>query len=539
MKLSIILFASLIFTIAMPAEAQVRAKRHISLELEEVEGATQYEIELTSKNSSKVSNFKMKKALWTANITPGEYKLRLRSYDSRGVPGAWSEETSFLVKLPGPDLIKPELKSEIKTAEESDYNIDMSWADVPGTKKYKVDVTSEDGTIVKSEQFSEPRGSIKLPVAQKYKWTVTPISKSGEVGDVQETPGEFTLLGAPIETIEIEKPEDIWVQNIKWKKPDYVEQYTYMLQRKTDDGKWQKLEAQENFKAEEIPLSEKYPGGKFRIAVKGTAHLREPSKISTLEFDVYAGDRSPAAIEDSKLRYSLEKPSAWYFVASYLLTKINYSASNPYAGNNATVTYDAWGGTGRLGLGYIHPKRNDGFLGIIDLSGATVQNKNITYASSELHYVRRYTWGRNMVRPSAGLFYKEMYESRSSSFAPNQFAQNKIIFAGPHIGFDFWRPFTSKYGMQINTRIYHGLIGLSAPGGNDQQAELSYQVGFMGSYKIKPNITGFMGWAHRQDKATYESTPNSADPLSQASPGDKQSVTIQGNYINFLLEWGF
>jgi hypothetical protein len=64
----------------------------------------------------------------------------------------------------------------------------------------------------------------------------------------------------------------------------------------------------------------------------------------------------------------------------------------------------------------------------------------------------------------------------------------------------------------------------------------------MGSYKIKPNITGFMGWAHREDhsryKSLYDGNPTVTDP-DIAGRNQYQDITISGDYINFLLEWGF
>lgn len=516
------------------------SQRKIDLELEEVEGANSYEIELESKNSGKVTTFKMSAPRWKAAIRPGEYSLRLRSYDARNVPGPWSEAVPFLVKLPGPLLHQPELNAEIKTKEESEFEVTFKWQAVPGTKKYRVDVTPENGGDAVSESFSDNSGKIKLAVAKRYSWKVTPISKLGEEGESQENPGVFTLIGKSIAPPAIEKPEDIWVEKLRWEKSEYADRYTYLLQRQDEKSKWTRVDMQENFNDSELTFPTSYPGGRYRLAVKAEGNLRESSSVAKVEFDVFNGDRSPATVEETKLRYSLEKPTSWYFVASYLLTNLNYTGLDSEAGNQRNV-YQAVGGTGRLGLGYIHPQKNRGYLGIIDLSGLTIADENVTYAAAEMHYVLRYTWGRNMLRPSAGLFYKELIETRdvNSSFLITTYQHDKMSFAGPHIGFDFWRPLTSKLGIQANARIYYGLFGLQTPNGRDYSAEMSYQLGLMGSYKLKPNITGFMGWAHRIDKGSYESTPNDGGATSFAGSGAKQEVQIEGDFFNLLLEWGF
>lgn len=523
---------------AIAADIDANLKRHVDLELEEVEGASSYEVELTSKASGKTLTFKMKTPTWKATIRPGEFTLRLRSYDSRGVPGGWSDPMPFTVKLRGPLLYAPISDSEIKTNEEKTFETEFKWEAVPGTKKYRVEIMAEGSTSPITDTFSDNQGKVSLPVASRYTWKVIPISKSGEDGESQEKPGTFTLIGKALEPPNIETPEDIWVQSIKWDKADYAENFTYSLQRKDESGVWKKLEMKEKFTGNEAPLDIQYPGGLYRFAIKAEGTLREASKVAKIDFNVYKGDRSPAAVEDAKLRYSLEKPTAWYFVASYLITQINYFGENPNAGMGSTVRYNALGGTGRLGLGYISPKTERGYLGLIDLSGFTVANQNVTYASAETHYVWRYTWGRNMFRPSTGLFYKELIEAQDSFSAQGQYKMQKISYIGPHGGFDFWRPMTPKLGLQINARAYYGLMGMSSPNGQDQLPEMSFQIGLMGSYKLKPNITGFMGWAHRVDRASYESTPG--DGITGfAPPGSKQVIQIDGDYFNLLLEWGF
>ncbi len=523
---------------AEPDSSQQQLKRQVSLELEEVEGATSYEVELSSKATGKTSSFKMKQPLWKAAIKPGDFSLRLRSYDSRGVPGAWSEAQPFTVKLPGPALEAPVAGEIIKTGEATTHETEFKWTSISGTKNYRLEVTPEGSTTPVTELFTNNFGKITLSVAIRYTWKVIPIANSGDEGESQETPGDFTLVGKPIDTPNIEKPEDIWVLSLKWERPEFTDSFTYVMQRKDEKGQWQRIEMKENYSATETPLDVKYPGGAYRVAIKAVGNLREPSKVARADFKVYTGDRTPAAVEEAKLRYSLEKPTSWYFVASYLLTQVTYTGQNPQAGAGRSVTYNALGGTGRLGLGYINPTNNRGYLGIVDMSGFTIAGQNVTYKAAELHHVWRYTWGRNMVRPSAGLFYKELVEAQDQLLNPGVFKMLEMSYAGPHAGFDFWRPFTNKLGMQLNARMYYGLLGMRAPNGQDQQPELSYQLGIMGSYKLKPNITGFMGWAYRTDRGSYKST--AADNSTSFAPaGGVQTIQIEGNFFNLLLEWGF
>lgn len=540
LTISLILAAHLfVCQVSLAQETAAREKRQISLELEEVEGASAYEIELISKKTNKPLSFKMTKPLWKASIRPGEYSLRLRSYDARGVPGNWSEATEFLVRLPSPLLLQPVADSAIKTNEDENFSVAFAWQEIPGAKKYRLDVLQVGGTQKWSETFTEPKGEVKLPVAKPYTWTVTAISQNKEDGETQEKPQPFTLIGRKLEPPKIEKPEDIWVNQLNWKTVDHASHYTCLLQHK-DEKAWAQMDLRKDYQLNSLSLPISYPGGKYRLTVQAEAALREPSDPAKIEFPLFEGDRSPAAVEESKLRYSLEKPTPWYFLASYLVTQVQYTALNSEAGSGRIIDYDAVGGTGRLGLGYTDAKKNRGYLGVVDLSGFTVAGKNVTYASAEAHSTMRYTWGRNLVRPSAGLFYKELIESHNTIINLKKFEQRKLSYLGPHIGFDFWRPFTSKLGFQFNTRIYSSLFTAQTPSDSDIEPEISYQFGFMGSYKIKPHITGFLGWAHRLDKATYASTVGTGDPSVSVAPiGSKQTIQIEGDYLNLLLEWGF
>ena len=517
------------------------SKRKVSLELEAVDGATQYEIELTSKRNNKRQNFKMKDPLWKASVRPGEYSLRMRAYDKRKVPGPWSESLPFLVKLPNAQLLSPIDLASVKADDDKSYSVEMKWAPVPDAKKYILKVTDLDSKEEFKDSFSSSEGSLRLPVAKKYSWSVTSVDKNGNESEPNEEPFQFTLIGAPIKTPEITPPEDIWVQQIRWSTPEYARNFSYLLQKKSSSGGWEKILVKTAEPSSELPFSIDYPGGLYRLGVKAEGELRAPSKMSVIEFEVFSGDRSPAAVEESKLRYSLEKPTPWYFIASYLITQITYSGSNPEAGSGRRIVYNATGGTGRLGLGYIHPKKNAGFLGLMDLSGFTVDGANVTYPSLELHYVKKYNWGRNLFRPSAGLFYKELVETfdKPSSFITGQFEQRSVSYHGPHIGFDLWRPFTAKLGLQANLRLYSNALGGDTPSGKDIDPEISYQIGLMGSYKLNKNITGFAGWARRIDRVSYESKLPGEAPFINSNPGDRQQIEISGDYLNFLLEWAF
>lgn len=233
---------------------------------------------------------------------------------------------------------------------------------------------------------------------------------------------------------------------------------------------------------------------------------------------------------------SIEKPSNWYFIASYLLTSMDYMNANKETND---VKFNAVGGTGRLGAGYILPERPWGVFGVVDLSGFNIDNKNYTFASSEFHGVWRKFFGTTQLRAGGGLFYKELPETSSHN---GTFETKKVGMLGPHGGLEVWKPLTPKYGIQANGRLYVNMLGVSTPNGEGLVPTMSYQFGLMGTMRLKRNMTGFAGYSYRIDNASYKA--KAADPTdvnfaSVAAPGDVNSIRLTGHYLNFILEVGF
>ena len=515
-------------------------QRSLEMELEPIEGASAYEIELKSQASKKTLTFKMTKPFWKAKVKPGIYDFRLRSYDDRGVPGEWSTLEKFVVNFSAPTMLIPQNAQEVKSGEIDTAKTEFKWSPVPNAKRYKVYVESfvvpSQDPQAKPEEPKTFAGEsentqleLTLPVATQYKWSVVAIMPNGQEGDRPELPNEFILLGAKLESPKVEKPFDKYVQSLKWNKPDNSNSYDYVLQRKEESG-WKTMEKKNNIAENEIEFSNTLPGGQYRMAVRARGPLREASGLTSTEFKVHQGDRSPAAVEVSRLRESMDKPTSWYGMASYLITNINYSGVD--AENDKKIDYSATGGTGRLGLGYFKPNRDYGFIGVLDLSGINVSGENVQFASLEFHYAKKLYWMTNKILLSGGLFMKELPESRQDN--TGKYTHNIVSYAGPHAGVTFWHPFSPKLGLQLNLRAYFSMFGDKTPNGAEIDNEMTTQVGAMGSLRLSERLTGFAGIASRVDRASYKKSTSST--TSQFS---NQEIQLKGNYLNLLLEYGF
>ncbi len=520
------------------AQSQSQYQRKVEFEWEVIEGAKTYEIEFMK--DEKTQKFKTQEPQWVGPLIPGSYQMRIRAKDKRGVPGDWSPYEELKVGLETPKIISPTTQAIIKTNEDEKHEMKFNWKPVGGAESYQFELSSEDGTINKKEILNKTSFQLELPVAKKYNWKL----KADGMGTESDSSlmGEFSLVGKKLKKPEIERPENDFVRILNWSRPEYSENYNLVLQKFNNNKKnWELVQIIKDSKDNNLNFDPKWSGGKYRVQVVAKSNLRDSSDRASLEFQVRSGDRSPAAEEVATIRQSIERLSGWYGIASYLITQINYQGTNP-ASTRPGIDYNAIGGTGRLGLGYLSSKNPWGFVGIVDLGGMTdIYNRTFTYASSELSAIYRTELGdRGEVRQQVGMFYKEIPEYKVSTrnngtVVEDVIEQIEYIKAiGPHYGLEYWYAISPKLGFQLNAHLYPSLYKIATPNGKDMVRTLSYQLGALGSYRIKRNITGLMGYAYRIDSGSYKSTVNSS---SQAKDGDINTVILQGHYLNFFLEW--
>jgi hypothetical protein len=335
---------------------------------------------------------------------------------------------------------------------------------------------------------------------------------------------------------EIEKPESEYINKLSWSKPIGATQFSYQLMRKNARGQWDILEKKNDFDKTTIDINPKFRGGQYRLRVGAIGVLRPNSDFQNLEFPLYDGLRTVAAMETAKLRRAMERDKDHYLIASYLISSLSYTGDNKESGNR--LVYTVLGGTGRLGYGYM-PKSRWGWAAIVDMGGVNLNNKNYTFASAEMFAIwRRYLGISSQFRIFGGLFVRETPEAKA--FESDDVTMKNIQQLGPLVGFQFWTSFNYKYGMQINAQLNMPILKLATPNGKELIPTPSYQLGILGSYKMRENLTGFAGIAYRVDKASYQAKPyEGGSELNFANQGDVNSVTMIGTYLNLYAEWGF
>lgn len=514
---------------------------HAELWWNPVPKAAEYDVEI-SDETRVIGLFGVERPEFSAPFKAGKYKRRTRA--RTGELGEWSKPEAFEVLGLNPKVLAPASPAQIETSDPVESRLKFKWLPSKGASQYTLEVTnvSEDGKPIKTVYKETERGNEaepKLEVGKAYQWTLTPLrGEADKIADSVER-GEFVLLGSELLAPKIEVPTTKFVTAIKWVPSDVAKTFDYVLERYDRKTKsWLKVEEKKAAPDQELPLSLKYPGGRYKLSVRSVGEFRKASKFDSIVFPVQNGDRSPEPSYEARKRESLEVPTGVYLLASYLVTVLSYSGEDPQS--DSSIAFDAYGGTGRLGIGYNPPKSDFGYLGIVDLSGFRIADRNYTFAAAEGHFMWRRTFNSMLLKSSTGLFYKELVEVRGELGRLEISDVKTVSSVGPHVGFDLTKALTPEYGIQINARAYVNAVGVKTPNGLEASPTLSYQLGVMASKKLRRNSTGYVGYAYRVDNAAYKSTPNddsSGGITSLASPDSTQKAGIRGHYLNLMVEW--
>src|ERR1039457_4580678 len=131
------IFVILITLSAVPAllaAEPFEGSRHIKLELDEVSGATGYQVELFKNKTSEI--FSIDKPFWDTNLAPDHYQIRIRTLDERGEAGPWGEKQSLDVFYSKPRIISPADNSKMLTKSEGAREIKFHWEGPTTKTKY-------------------------------------------------------------------------------------------------------------------------------------------------------------------------------------------------------------------------------------------------------------------------------------------------------------------------------------------------------------------------------------------------------------------
>jgi hypothetical protein len=512
-------------------------QRPFDMEWEEIEGATQYEIEVLSEQGQILIQKITPKASWSGQIRPGRYQYRLRAFDKRKVPGPWSELEPFTVFLSPVTLLKPEKnKPVLQALKQEEEEVFFSWSLESLATDYKLFIQNEKTSELKEILVAKnPSYKIQLPVAHRYHWWVLPINREkNSEGLLEECEkGEFVLMGPALTKVTIETPETDFVRKILWSHDSHSKKFEVKFLRKVSEKSWEVVSKTES-PTGQVDVDLSWPGGRYQVQVKAQADHRRDSELSMINFNLRNGDRSEQAQYKAEMRAAIDGFVGWYGQASYLITEIQYTSRQIDLGIYANTEFNTISGTGRLGFGYLGAKKEWGFLSILDLSGMiNVQGHNVTFASGELvGLYRTELMDRDELRFKIGAYFKQLPFANVDVFSSLVTQYSHVHLYGATLGLEYWYSLSPKLGFQTHAYFYSSLSGQDSLGKQPAKGD-SYQYGFLGSYRLSQNRTGLMGLAYRQDATFFQGVDSLGKPVGE------QLVNIRGLFLNLLLEHRF
>lgn len=519
--------------------AQQAYRRVVNFEWEPIPGASSYEIELQPKNSNALPfTFKTIKSIWNGRLTPGYYMMRLRAYNQAQTPGPWSPPSEFNVLLDKVKYQIPTQGTEIKFVNST--QIKFQWQNVEGATSYRIEIFDNTQTMVRTQISETNAAEVDLIPGKKYSYKITAISKEKLESESADT-YEFTIAGRKLSPPIVNRPNVYVVKEITWSEDPYTQITTGVLSYYNSKTKeWIKVSDYNNLKDKKLNFPQVSQEGIYKLSLQSHADLFDSSDVTSLKFNYLFKEPNlekkekeetppPSTTVSAKTATTpnSNKNKKWLMVASYFISMVNYKGNFD---ENGSLSYEALGGTGRLGLGYFEKESGWGNYTVIDLSGFIIDNKNITYSSLEYHKVHRSEpFGNFKSILSLGAYFREIPETIADDITQTQDIQiNKNSVLGAHAGAALRYKSHPKLGFEGNFRLYYPAFGIHITDNNKLIPELSWQTALLGSYDLFPNITGYAGLTLRKDLHKYKFS-NSRD----------NQIDINGTYLNLMLEVNF
>ena len=225
--LGFVVFCCLISAEIVHAQSKL-PMRSLEFSWEPVEKAKGYELQFirsSAGGSAAPINFTSATNGFKGELPVGQYKIKIRTLDSRGVPGTWSAPIPVSLKLPIVEALQPEVDSTIQGDDSEAFDVSFSWKSQGEAVQYVVTVLNGKGKKVFEETVEEPKAQVKLNVAQGYQWRVTAKLEDGFKGEEWEQSRSFVLLGSAIESPEMIAKYSSEKPTLKWARPKFAVGY--------------------------------------------------------------------------------------------------------------------------------------------------------------------------------------------------------------------------------------------------------------------------------------------------------------------------
>ncbi|MCB9092204.1 MAG: hypothetical protein H6621_00615 [Halobacteriovoraceae bacterium] len=277
----------LVLILSIIVSLQAQASKWIDLSWDEVEGAKFYEIEINNIRKGKrfpIGVFQSDNATYKKKVKPGLYQLRIRTVDSRGVPGGWSDYMKFTVDVSEIERFRPLDKEKIPNVGNAlEEEVDFVWEKIEGITSFYIIIYDAENKPIHKKRIKGNSYKYKMKTSQKYSWELHPYIDGKLVKNSNRW--SFALLGQALKppSIELEEKDNHFEFTFLHNEDDVT--YDFQLFRKKKDQYQQIDEKLKIKKNTHSVLKKKIRPGKYRadvIAEKSDSTVSYPGQLEFL-----------------------------------------------------------------------------------------------------------------------------------------------------------------------------------------------------------------------------------------------------------------
>lgn len=492
------------------------AAKPVKVGWKEIQGATQYELEIRNNAGKVVTKKKGADNSWKGDLPPGFYSYQIRAYDWMKRAGKWSNYLPLIVMASEPELTSPDSNSVLETYY-SFTNTKIRWTPTRADK-YLVEVRRDQKVVFQTETA---KTEIHLPrlEAGKYTWSVraaieasdkAPAEFRGKKWESKEdSSSRFTVRQRILEAPKarapsgtIEPPAEGMVR-FEWEKVEGATAYEITLTGIDGD---RRKPANETFKKtqnlKQTSILMKIPGdGSYTWKVRALASSEKTKETaSSLETkSEFLVDRDAVFLKGTG-----------YIALSTMIAPYNYVAISPSANQQISASSAAL--TLRLSGEYWFLSRLGAFAGA-ESTFFTMNRSSFQRGNYELGVKyrlkideARFGW---FIAPKAGLELRDYFELLPTGSGSTSLQSTLFRSLGPTVGVDIRKQFSERWSVGAKASYYLPVALLSSSAtitADDSRRNIN--VGIQGLYWIFKNWS--LGAGIFIDKRSISVLPPSA-----------------------------
>lgn len=317
------------------AQSGAAPVRFVEFAWPQVADAVGYELEFATTGGQPLAR-RVTTNAWQGELPVGTYKLRVRSQDSRGVPGKWGKPIPLVLAYPPVERVAPADAAQINGTDKT-ADVRFVWQAFATAARYRVEVKTDDGAKVAVKEVDGDAAVISLATAKRYQWAVIALLPDGTPGDAGKSERALTILGPQLRQPKLSAALKGSKPRVKWAGATGAASYRVKIEvesqtqapakSKTKAAKvWRTIYPEQETEARTVPLSPDWPSGRYRVRLIAMAPMRAESAPVELIFK-----REVAAAKAA----SVKAPPRQRFIARY--TWLPHTRSIVLSGDRARI----------------------------------------------------------------------------------------------------------------------------------------------------------------------------------------------------------